>query len=93
MTNQDLIRRFLDMLASERGASANTLSAYRSDLEDAGAVLAKAGVDLVSVDTEALRDFLQTLQKKTGVCGHHGPKNLGFAAILPAFVWRRPARG
>jgi integrase/recombinase XerD len=64
VTNQDLIRRFLDMLASERGASDNTLSAYRSDLEDAGAVLAKAGLDLVSVDTEALRDFLQTLQKR-----------------------------
>ena len=64
MNNQDLIGRFLDMLASERGASANTLSAYRSDLEDAGAVLAKAGLDLVSVDTEALREFLQALQKR-----------------------------
>ncbi len=64
MTNQDLIRRFLEMLASERGASANTLSAYRADLEDAGAVLAKAGADLVSADTEALREFLETLQKR-----------------------------
>ena len=64
MNNQDLIRRFLDMLASERGASANTLSAYRSDLEDAGSVLAKAGIDLAAADTEALRDFLQKLQKR-----------------------------
>ena len=64
MTNQDLIRRFLDMLASERGASANTLSAYKSDLEDAGAVLAKAGANLLSADTAALRYFLQILQKR-----------------------------
>jgi len=64
VTNQDLIRRFLEMLASERGASANTLSAYRSDLEDAGSVLAKAGAGLLSADTEALRKFLETLQKR-----------------------------
>jgi integrase/recombinase XerD len=64
VSQQDLIRRFLDMLASERGASPNTLSAYRSDLEDAAHILARAGQDLMDADTEALRGFLLSLQKK-----------------------------
>ncbi len=32
--DQSLIELFLDMLAAERGASVNTLDAYRRDLED-----------------------------------------------------------
>jgi len=35
----DLIERFLEMMAAERGVAANTLSAYRSDLNAASAVL------------------------------------------------------
>ena len=36
MQNSDdrLIDLYLDMLAAERGAAANTLEAYRRDLED-----------------------------------------------------------
>ena len=33
---------FLDMLAAEQGAGDNTLNAYRSDLEDLAAFLARA---------------------------------------------------
>ena len=47
-----LVDRFLDMLASEAGASRNTLSAYRSDLEAAAASL-PAG--LGSADMDALK--------------------------------------
>ena len=41
MTGGDaaLVDRFLDMLASEAGASRHTLSAYRSDLAAAAAIL------------------------------------------------------
>lgn len=46
----DLVERFLAMLAVERGAAANTLAAYRRDLEGAGEVLG----DLVLVDEPAL---------------------------------------
>lgn len=35
-----LIERFLEMMAAERGASANTIAAYRRDLEQASEVLA-----------------------------------------------------
>jgi len=42
-SDQTLIELFLDMLAAERGAGVNTLSAYRRDIEDLSATLAKKG--------------------------------------------------
>ena len=33
-TDRRLVELFLDMLAAERGAAANTLAAYRRDLDD-----------------------------------------------------------
>ena len=45
MTGDDLalVDRFIDMLASEAGASRHTLSAYRSDLAAAGAIVPSLG--------------------------------------------------
>ncbi len=45
------IEAFLEMMSAERGAAANTLAAYRADLDDA----ADAIGDLARADTEALR--------------------------------------
>jgi integrase/recombinase XerD len=56
-----LIELFLDMLAAERGASANTLSAYRRDLDDLSAALAEAGRNLAKANTDDLRAYLGTL--------------------------------
>lgn len=50
MTGDDLPERFLSMLAAERGAAANTLAAYRRDLEAAREVLG----DVASADSAAL---------------------------------------
>jgi len=47
---RDPITAFLEMLAAERGAAANTLAAYRRDLEGAQAALG----DLILVDGPAL---------------------------------------
>ena len=41
---------FLEMMSAERGAAANTLAAYRRDLDDASAVL---GGRLSSADAAA----------------------------------------
>lgn len=49
---------FLEMLMAERNAAANTLAAYRRDLEDAQAYLKGRGSDLVQADTAALRAYL-----------------------------------
>jgi integrase/recombinase XerD len=55
---------FLDMLAAEQGAGDNTLSAYRSDLEDLAAFLAHAKLDFARADTQALRDYLADLDHR-----------------------------
>jgi integrase/recombinase XerD len=53
-----LLALFLDMLAAERGAAANTLSAYRRDLEDAADALRAAGSSLAAATTADLRACL-----------------------------------
>lgn len=52
------IESFLEMMSAERGASLNTLDAYRRDLEDAGAFL---GRRLAEAGNEELREYLASL--------------------------------
>ncbi|MCO5131715.1 MAG: site-specific tyrosine recombinase XerD [Xanthobacteraceae bacterium] len=59
-----LIDLFLDMLAAERGAGDNTLSAYRRDLEDLAGFLRHAGQDFSAASTQALRDYLADLDAR-----------------------------
>jgi integrase/recombinase XerD len=59
-----LIGAFLDMLAAERGAARNTLDAYRRDLEDYVAHLARSGSEPLGVGTEGLRAYLATLETR-----------------------------
>jgi integrase/recombinase XerD len=49
---------FLDALVSERGASGNTIEAYRRDLADYEAYLAAKGMDALKADTAQLRLYL-----------------------------------
>ena len=60
-SDQTLIELFLDMLAAERGAGANTLAAYRRDLQDLSAALATHGSAIARAGTDELRDYLDTL--------------------------------
>jgi len=62
--DRKLIELFLDMLAAEQGAGDNTLSAYRSDLEDLSAFLARARKSFVRADTDSLRDYLADLDAR-----------------------------
>src|ERR1700694_696853 len=59
-----LINLFLDMLAAEQGAGANTLDAYRRDLADFSEFLASTGKGFASVETQALRDYLADLDAR-----------------------------
>ncbi|HEU0215563.1 MAG TPA: site-specific integrase, partial [Stellaceae bacterium] len=52
---------FLDMLAAERGAAPNTLSAYRRDLVDLSAALRAAHTDIATATTANLRTYLAGL--------------------------------
>ena len=85
---------FLDMLASERGAAANTLAAYRRDLDDFAGHLAGAG----GASPEAARsDDLRGLSGRSvaaGLQGHlGGAPALGDPPALPLPLRRRPSHG
>ena len=63
-SDQALVELFLDMLAAERGAGANTLSAYRNDLDDLSAHLRVAGVNIAGAKTDDLREFIASLAER-----------------------------
>ena len=55
------IEAFIEMMAAERGAAANTLSAYSRDLNDASGFLAGRGCDLAGADAEAIHAYFDHL--------------------------------
>ncbi|MFZ5693112.1 MAG: site-specific tyrosine recombinase XerD [Pseudomonadota bacterium] len=55
---------FLDMLAAERGARANTLAAYRSDLDDFSDYLVKNGTRLADASSDDIRGYLGELARR-----------------------------
>ena len=59
-----LIDRFLEMMAAERGASVNTLAAYRRDLEAYAAHVAGEGSDLAAAGPEQIRGHLTALERQ-----------------------------
>jgi integrase/recombinase XerD len=61
---QSLSELFLDMLAAERGGADNTLAAYRRDLDDLAAHLAKGKRNLASATTDDLRGYLRALARR-----------------------------
>lgn len=56
-----LIESFLDMMSAERGASANTLTAYRRDMLDFAAHAAREGTSLKRAERENVRSHLAHL--------------------------------
>ncbi len=63
-SEQNLIELFLDMLAAERGAGANTLSAYGRDLADFAAHLGAKGRPVATATTDDVRLYLGRLSKR-----------------------------
>ena len=57
------LEAFLEMLAVERGASPNTLAAYRNDLAHVATFIGARGGALDGADTPALRDYLTALSR------------------------------
>jgi integrase/recombinase XerD len=55
------LSRFLDMLSAEKGAAANTLTAYRNDVADLGAFLAARALDFRRAQASDLRAYLTLL--------------------------------
>jgi integrase/recombinase XerD len=63
-SDERLIALYLDMLAAERGAGANTLAAYGRDLADFTAYLAGAGRSVAAAATDDLRAYLGELERR-----------------------------
>jgi integrase/recombinase XerD len=59
-----LVALFLDMLTAERGAAANTIEAYRRDLDDLARTLAAAGSGIGTASTEDLRGYLADIAQR-----------------------------
>ena len=55
------VEAFLEMMAAERGASANTLAAYRRDLEDAAGALAGSWGGIAAAPVDAVRRHIASL--------------------------------
>ncbi len=55
---------FLEMMAAERGASANTIAAYRRDLDDLAGFLVKHGKSVGGGDIDDLRAYLAELHRR-----------------------------
>ena len=96
---------YLDMLAAERGAGINTLSAYRRDLDDYLAYLARQRLTPDAVDTRALRAFVADMETR-GLAASSAARRLscvrgfhrflyaeGFAAADPSVPVSGPRRG
>jgi len=63
-SDEALIELFLDMLAAERGAGENTLTAYRNDLTDLSAHLRASRRTVANATTDNLRGFLASLAER-----------------------------
>lgn len=91
-SNETLIELFLDMIAAERGASANTIDAYRRDLTDFSADLAKAKESIVAADSDALRAHLGRLTKR-GLATASVARRLSAIRQLYRFLYSEGHRG
>ncbi|GEP00451.1 site-specific tyrosine recombinase XerD [Methylobacterium haplocladii] len=60
----DAAQPYLDMLAAERGAAANTLAAYRRDLDDYLRYLADGGVDPAEAEAATVRAYIAGLEPR-----------------------------
>ena len=86
------IELFLDMLAAERGARPNTLSAYRSDLDEFGGHLTTTGSRIVNATTDDIRSYLSDLARR-GLAPASVARKLSAVRQLYRFLYAEGHRG
>jgi integrase/recombinase XerD len=91
-SNETLIELFLDMIAAERGASRNTLDAYRRDLADFAGDLGRAGGSVAAADSDELRAHLGRLSKR-GLAAASVARRLSAIRQLYRFLYSEGHRG
>jgi integrase/recombinase XerD len=80
------IEAFLDMMAAERGAAANTIEAYRRDLLDYAAFGSVRGVSLRKADAQHMRDYLASLEA-VGLKASTAARRLSAARQLHKYLY------
>lgn len=91
-SDEALSELFLDMLAAERGAGENTLSAYRNDLDDLSAHLRASRKAIADANTDDLRKFLASLAER-GFKSSSLARRLSAVRQLYRFLYSEGKRG
>jgi integrase/recombinase XerD len=91
-TDPTLTALFLDMLAAERGAGANTLAAYGRDLQDLSEHLHAAGQTIGAAGTDDLRGYLGRLAAR-GFAPASVARRLSAVRQLYRFLYAEGHRG
>ena len=86
MSRAELIESFLDMMSAERGASINTLSAYRRDLLDFHGWLAGRGGDAKRAVRDDVRAYLAKLAE-AGIAGSSQARRLSALRQFFGFLY------
>ena len=86
MSRAELIESFLDMMRAERGASINTLSAYRRDLLDFHGWLAGRGKDAKRAARDDVRAYLAKLAE-AGIAGSSQARRLSALRQFFGFLY------
>jgi integrase/recombinase XerD len=86
-----LLERFLDMMSAERGASANTLDAYRRDLMELGATLAKRNASLRTASRADIKHYFAQLAA-SGVARSSQARKLSALRQFFVFVYSENIR-
>jgi integrase/recombinase XerD len=81
VSNATLIESFLDMMSAERGASANTIAAYRRDLLDFS-----ANADMKCAARDDVRKYLSQLTK-AGIAGSSQARKLSALRQFFGFLY------
>ncbi|MBO6717224.1 MAG: site-specific tyrosine recombinase XerD [Rhizobiaceae bacterium] len=86
------IEAFLEMMSAERGASDNTLAAYRRDLEDAAEGLSGAWGGIASAPASAVRDHITGLSAR-GMAASTQARKLSALRQFYKFLFTEGLRG
>ena len=82
---------FLEMLAAERGATANTLDAYGRDLKELTEFLARASLEVLEADADAIRKRL-ALQAAQGMAARTQARRLSCIRQFYLFLFSEGLR-
>jgi integrase/recombinase XerD len=86
------IEAFLEMMSAERGASENTLAAYRRDLEEAAVALSGAWGGIAAAPAGAVRDHIAGL-KSRGMAASTQARKLSSLRQFYKFLFAEGLRG